>query len=27
VTRRYYRGRFTVVQEVIWVDLPPYEFS
>ena len=27
VTRRYYRGRFTVVQEVFWFDLPPYGFS
>ena len=27
VTTRYYRGRFTVVQEVFWVDLPPYGFS
>ena len=27
VTRRYYRGRFLVVQEVFWVDLLTYGFS
>lgn len=27
VTRRYYRGRFLVVQEVFWVDLFTYGFS
>ena len=27
VTKKYYRGRFLVVQEVFWVDLPPYGFS
>ena len=27
VTRRYYRGRFLVVQEVFWADLLTYGFS
>ena len=27
VTRRYYRGRFTVVQEVFWVECLTYGFS
>ena len=27
VTGSYYRGMFLVVQEVFWVDLPPYGFS
>ena len=27
VTRRYYRGRFLVVQEVFWIDSRTYGFS
>ena len=27
VTRRYYRGRFSVVQEVFWIELLTYGFS
>ena len=27
VTRRYYKGRFLVVQEVFWIDSRTYGFS
>ena len=27
VTKRYYRGRFLVVQEVFWIDSRTYGFS